>query len=68
MGRENKPRRSLRDLRREWGFPGHVILLVCLVLIATAWSQQEAEEHGIDSGNYNIKQSVEFGYRHVTHI
>ena len=26
-------------------------------------AQQAAEEQGIDSGNYNIKQSVEFGYR-----
>ena len=28
-----------------------------------ARAQQAAEGEGIDSGNYNIKQSVEFGYR-----
>ena len=41
--------------------------LCCLVafgrLATAAWPQQAAEGDGIDSGNYNIKQSVEFGYR-----
>ncbi len=62
MGTEDMPRRSTRGPRARWAFPGHIILLL-LVTLTAAWSQQGGEEQGIDSGNYNIKQSVEFGYR-----
>ena len=62
MGKEHKPGRSLRSCPRGWVFVGGVALLV-LVGVTCAWTQQAAEGDGIDSGNYNIKQSVEFGYR-----
>jgi hypothetical protein len=62
MGKEEKPRRSLRGPRRGWAFSSQVTLLLFVALTAAS-SQQAAEEQGIDSGNYNIKQSVEFGYR-----
>ncbi len=62
MGTKDTPRRSTRGPRSRWAFPGHVILLLFVTLTA-AWAQQGAEEQGINSGNYNIKQSVEFGYR-----
>ena len=41
---------------------GQVALLL-FVGVTAAWSQQASEGDGINSGNYNIKQSVEFGYR-----
>jgi hypothetical protein len=62
MGKEVKTTRSARGPRRGWIFSGLVALLLFVALTA-AWSQQAAEEQGIDSGNYNIKQSVELGYR-----
>ena len=62
MGKEGKPRRSPRDLRPSWTFPAQVTLLF-FVTVTAAWPQQGPEEQGIDSGNYNIKQSIEFGYR-----
>jgi hypothetical protein len=37
--------------------------MLIFLLVAATWAQQATEEQGIDSGNYNIKQSVEFGYR-----
>ena len=39
------------------------VALLLFVGVTAAWSQQAAEGDGIDSGNYNIKQSLEFGYR-----
>jgi hypothetical protein len=33
------------------------------LLISLASAQQAEEQKGIDQGNYNIKQSIEFGYR-----
>jgi hypothetical protein len=62
MGKEVRPKRSLRGPRSGWAFAGKVVLLLFVVL-TTARSQQGPEEQGIESGNYNIKQSVEFGYR-----
>jgi len=62
MGKEHKPGRSLRNHPRSWAFASGVALLA-FVAVTGAWSQQAAEGDGIDSGNYNIKQSVEFGYR-----
>lgn len=43
----------------------------CLLLLAALWlmdnpaamAQQEEEQKGVDQGNYNIKQSIEFGGR-----
>jgi hypothetical protein len=34
-----------------------------LLLAARCCSAQQADPEGIEQGNYNIKQSVEFGYR-----
>jgi hypothetical protein len=62
MSTERRTQRSPHGLRRAWIFAGRVTMLFFVALTA-AWSQQAAEEEGIDSGNYNIKQSVEFGYR-----
>src|SRR5579872_4419726 len=57
MGKEHKPGRSLRNHPRSWAFASGVALLA-FVAVTGAWSQQAAEGDGIDSGNYNIKQSV----------
>jgi hypothetical protein len=35
----------------------------CLFIAAKCSSAQQPEPEGVESGNYNIKQSVEFGYR-----
>ena len=37
--------------------------LLLLLLVPSAGAQQTDEEKGIDQGNYNIKQSIEFGGR-----
>ena len=37
--------------------------LLALLLAPAVWAQQTYEEKGIDQGNYNIKQSIEFGGR-----
>jgi hypothetical protein len=39
------------------------IALLLFMGVSAAWSQQASEGDGIDHGNYNIKQSFEFGYR-----
>ena len=38
-------------------------LLPALLLVPNAYAQQSDEDKGIDQGNYNIKQSIEFGGR-----
>jgi len=38
-------------------------LLLSLLLVTAVSAQQTDEEKGIDQGNYNIKQSIEFGGR-----
>jgi len=38
-------------------------LLLSLLLVPSVSAQQTDEEKGIDQGNYNIKQSIEFGGR-----
>ena len=49
--------------------PTRTTILLALVLAITlsraeqVRAQQEAEQTGIEQGNYNIKQSIEFGYR-----
>src|SRR6476661_4156287 len=62
MSNESKPGQSLRIQQRRWIFMGELALML-FVVVAAAWSQQASEGDGIDSGNYNIKQSFEFGYR-----
>ena len=47
-------------------FPNASIFLfgaALLLLAATCCSAQQPDPEGIEQGNYNIKQSVEFGYR-----
>jgi len=62
MGNESKLGRSLRNHQRGWISVAEVVLLL-FVGVTAGWSQQAAEGEGIDSGNYNIRQSFEFGYR-----
>ena len=38
-------------------------LAALLLLAAKCCSAQQPDPEGIEQGNYNIKQSVEFGYR-----
>src|SRR6266481_1864871 len=38
-------------------------LMLAAFCIPVSFAQQVDEQKGIDQGNYNIKQSVEFGYR-----
>ncbi|HXP16656.1 MAG TPA: hypothetical protein VN868_06110 [Terriglobales bacterium] len=37
--------------------------MLIFLMVAPVWGQQGTDEQGIESGNYNIRQSVEFGYR-----
>jgi hypothetical protein len=46
---------------RRWSCAAMVLLLG----LCAARGQQEEEQQGIDQGNYNIKQSIEFGGRFV---
>src|ERR1700744_3953504 len=57
--RNNRPRVGLMELRYLVGS------FILLLLLATpgAFAQQADEEKGIDQGNYNVKQSIEFGGR-----
>jgi hypothetical protein len=38
-------------------------LILTGVFALTLRAQQTEEQKGIDQGNYNIKQAIEFGYR-----
>jgi hypothetical protein len=62
MDKKSSRGRTLRSQQRVWVSAAEVVLLL-FVGVAAAWSQQAAEGDGIDSGNYNIRQSFEFGYR-----
>ena len=62
----------MRFTTRIWNFQLHgprtstcLLLAAALLLFlpAAASAQQEEEQKGIDQGNYNIKQSIEFGGR-----
>jgi hypothetical protein len=44
-----------------------VVLILSGFFTTVSWAQQTDEQDGINEGNYNIKQSVEFGYR-LTHV
>jgi len=39
------------------------VLILTGVFVLTLGAQQTEEQKGIDQGNYNIKQAIEFGYR-----
>jgi hypothetical protein len=62
MSKKSKSGPTLWSRQPVWVSVAELVLLLFAVPTA-AWSQQAAEGDGIDSGNYNIKQSVEFGYR-----
>jgi len=49
---------ATRACRFCWGF-----MLGSLLLSSAIYAQQTDEQKGIDQGNYNIKQSIEFGGR-----
>src|SRR5271156_535680 len=53
----------LGSLRHGFPFVFPFTLAVGMMLAPSARTQQPVEETGIDQGNYNIKQSVEFGGR-----
>jgi hypothetical protein len=48
-----------------WGRPLWLSAFLCVCLPGVR-AQQEPEQKGIDQGNYNIKQSIEFGGRFVS--
>jgi hypothetical protein len=60
--RSGSPAGKRRRARRCYGFAVQAALLCCL-LPAPARSQSSGESAGKNSGNYNIQQTVEFGYR-----
>ena len=39
------------------------VLILTGVFVLTLGAQQTEDQKGIDQGNYNIKQAIEFGYR-----
>ncbi len=58
--------RIAQNLQNGRPFSSRCFLLVTTLLgllASPALAQQEEEEKGIDQGNYNIKQSIEFGGR-----
>jgi hypothetical protein len=62
MGHDITSGRRLLGHRRRWMGMSEITFLLLMGLIGSS-AQQAPEEVGINSGNYNIKQSVEFGYR-----
>jgi hypothetical protein len=62
MSKKSKSGPTLWSRQPVWVSVAELVLLLFAVATA-AWSQQATEGDGIDSGNYNIKQSFEFGYR-----
>jgi hypothetical protein len=57
--RDNKSRLGLR----ECGYLVGPFILFVVLVVPSAFAQQTDEENGIDQGNFNIKQSIEFGGR-----
>ena len=57
-----------QDLRRRCSWKKCVALVVLMLALAVSAVAQNAPQpgEGIDSGDYNIRQSVEFGYRNAT--
>jgi hypothetical protein len=57
--RNNRPRWGVKEFRNLVGF----FTLLLVLAAPSAFAQQTDEEKGIDQGNYNVKQSIEFGGR-----
>jgi hypothetical protein len=55
--------RKVKNGNPSSGIKNSNLLLVLLLCMAPLLAAQEAEQPGIEAGNYNIKQSLEFGYR-----
>src|SRR5216684_2918782 len=62
----------MRELNRTWEFPMSgsktskclfLAAALLLFLLPSTRAQQDVEQKGVDQGNYNIKQSIEFGGR-----
>src|SRR5215467_9157531 len=60
MTMKSKPRDSSFVTLRCWG-----LTVLLFISVASALAEQEPEQSGVDQGNYNIKQSIEFGGRLV---
>jgi hypothetical protein len=62
----------MRPIQQEWKTAMHH-RIACISLVALGWllftgaprarAQEDTEQKGIDKGNYNVKQSIEFGGR-----
>ncbi|MGB7729800.1 MAG: hypothetical protein WBL50_17345 [Candidatus Acidiferrum sp.] len=61
--KNQKNLKSSDFLRREFRSVVFFTLASAMMLAARTPAQQPEEQPGIDQGNYNIKQSVEFGGR-----
>src|SRR6266852_4972787 len=58
--------KSTREIHMNAPKPSACLLMTAILLVflpPAARAQQEEEQKGIDQGNYNIKQSIEFGGR-----
>src|SRR5260370_40395225 len=63
----------MRGIKKEWraGMKNQIMMCVGFVAIGAlllggapqARPQQDDEQKGVDQGNYNVKQSIEFGGR-----
>jgi opacity protein-like surface antigen len=54
------PKKKFKSLVMRFLLPN---LMLAVIGISPTFAQQVDEQKGIDQGNYNIKQSVEFGFR-----
>src|SRR5262245_48630882 len=66
--REGTAMRRLNQATRTFRLTGTIrfVVVVVMSLVAAQWAvAQESEQAGIEQGNYNIKQSIEFGFRFV---
>src|SRR6516225_2857269 len=50
---------------RSWQLIGSGVLLLTCAVLPAAQSEPQQPTQGIESGNYNIRQTVEFGYRYT---
>jgi hypothetical protein len=60
---ERKNSRSLQCRQSHWSKCLLMAGVIAFFVLPAARAQQETEQKGLDQGNYNIKQSIEFGGR-----